>query len=232
LRRRKDYGKIKGRSSKAYCGVIVFGVLLGIVCSMVGYAEFTSALEQQYNDSAYEVAEAARAILNPDKFEQYLTTDETDEEYDEIVGRLQTLTDKTNVTFIYVARPDVDYKSNTYIYDTVNSATGFAPYPLGYTATDLDPKYTEDLMKIMTEGGRATKYLYSYSQDSGAHTTAALEVRNSEGKIVAALGVEKPMTRLVDARNTYVWHVILWSLGAIVLFILIYALILKPSLIP
>ena len=50
------------------------------------------------------------AILNPDKFEQYLETGQTDEEYENILSRLDALTDATNVTFIYVARVSGDYK--------------------------------------------------------------------------------------------------------------------------
>lgn len=147
--------KLSGIAGKLTAGVIVFGILLGVVCSTVGYIEFTAVLEQQYNDSAYEIAETARAILNPDKFEQYLETGQTDEEYENILSRLDALTDATNVTFIYVARVSGDYKTLTYIYDTVNSSTGFDRYPLGYTASDLDEKHTENVIKIMTEGGRA-----------------------------------------------------------------------------
>ncbi|MCM1463718.1 MAG: SpoIIE family protein phosphatase, partial [Bacteroides sp.] len=100
-----------------------------------------------------------------------------------------------------------------------------------YTASDLDEKYTENVIKIMTEGGRAEKYLYSYSKESGAHTTAAIDVKNSDGEIIAMLCVEKPMTRLEDARNTYVLHVILWTLTAIALFIAVYTLILRRGVI-
>ncbi|MEZ3438297.1 MAG: SpoIIE family protein phosphatase, partial [Oscillospiraceae bacterium] len=171
------------------------------------------------------------AILNPDKFEQYLKTGQTDAEYDSILARLDTLTDSTNVTFIYVARVSGDYKTLTYIYDTVNSSTGFDRYPLGYTASDLDEKHTENVIKIMTEGGRAEKYLYSYSKESGAHTTAAIDVKNSDGKIIAMLCVEKPMTRLENARNAYVLHVIFWTLGAIILFIFVYSVILRRGVI-
>lgn len=220
-----------GIAGKLTAGVIVFGILLGVVCSTVGYIEFTAVLEQQYNDSAYEIAETAREILNPDKFGQYLETGRTDEEYENILSRLDSLTDATNVTFIYVARVSDDYKTLTYIYDTVNSSTGFDRYPLGYTASDLDEKHTENVIKIMTEGGRAEKYLYSYSNESGAHTTAAIDVKNSDGKIIAMLCVEKPMTRLEAARNTYVLHVILWTLGAIILFIFVYTVILRRGVI-
>lgn len=223
--------RLTGIAGKLTMGVVLFGILLGAVCSTVGYTEFTAVLEQQYNDSAYEIAETAREFLNPDKFEQYLETGQTDEEYDNILARLDALTDATNVTFIYVAKVSEDYKTLTYIYDTVNSGTGFSRYPLGYTASDLDENHTENVIKIMTEGGRAEKYLYSYSKESGAHTTAAIDVKNSDGDIIAMLCVEKPMTRLDNARNTYVLHVIIGTLAAITLFIFVYAVILRRSVI-
>ncbi len=223
--------RFTGIAGRLTAGVILFGLLLGAGCSKVGYIEFTAVLEQQYNDSAYEIAETAREILNPDKFEQYLETGRTDEEYDNILAILDTLTDAANVTFIYVAKVSGDYRTLTYIYDTVNSDTEFERYPLGYTASDLDEKHTENVVKIMTKGGRAEKYLYSYSKESGAHTTAAIDVKNSDGKIIAMLCVEKPMTRLEAARNTYVLHVILWTLTAIVLFIIVYSVILRRGII-
>lgn len=223
--------KLTGIAGKLTIGVIFFGLLLGAVCSTVGYIEFTAVLERQYNDSAYEIAESARSMLNPDKFAHYLDTGQTDGEYEEILARLDALTDATNVTFIYVARVSEDYRTLTYIYDTVNSSTGFSRYPLGYTASDLDEKYTENVVKIMTEGGRAEKYLYSYSKESGAHTTAAIDVKDSDGNIIAMLCVEKPMTRLEAARNTYVLHVILWTFAAIVLFVIVYTLILRRTVI-
>ncbi len=87
---------------KLTMGVIVFGVLLGVICGVVGYSEFTSVLEQQYNDAAYEVAEAALTMLNPDQFEQYLETGQTDEEYDRVQAQLDALVNATNTTLIYV----------------------------------------------------------------------------------------------------------------------------------
>lgn len=221
-----------GIAGKLTLGIVLFGILLGTVCGVVGYVQFTTVIERQYNDSAYEIAEAARKILNPDKFEQYLSTGQTDAEYDEILHWLDMLTNETNVTFIYVARVDPsDYRTLTYIYDTVNSSTDFSRYPLGYTDVGLDEEYVDDVVKIMTEGGRATEYLYSYSGESGPHTTAAIDVRDSQGKIVALLCVEKPMTRLESARNTYVIHVIFWTLCAIVLFIAVSAVLLRRGVI-
>lgn len=219
-------------AGKLTIGVIAFGILLGAACGIVGYREFTAVLEQQYNDSAYEIAEAAIALLNPDKFEKYLETGEKDEEYNEVEARLDALVNATNATFIYVERVDEsDFQTVTYIYDSVNKSTGFDRYPLGYTDKGVADKYVNNMKNIILKGERATEYLYSYSEESGAHTTAGLPVYDSNGKIVAVVGVEKAMTLLENARNTYVLHVILWTLAAIVLFIIAYTMILRRGVI-
>lgn len=219
--------RITGLTGKLTLGVVIFGILLGAIISMIGYREFTSVLEQQYNDSAYEIAETASKYLNPDKFEKYLATGEQDEEYRQIEKRLDDLVDATDTTLIYVAKVDTsDYRTLTYIYDAVNSASGFERYPLGYTAIGVDEKYVNNVRNIITEGERATEYLYSYSEESGAHTTAGIAIYDSRGKIVAILGVEKAMRRLENARNTYVKDVLLGVLVAVCLFLLVYSMFL------
>lgn len=224
--------RVTGIAGKLTFGVIIFGILLGAVCSVVGYREFTAVLEQQYNDSAYEIAQAAVAFLNPDKFEEYFATGRTDAEFEEIQSRLDVLVNTTNATLIYVAAVDEsDYRTLTYIYDSVNESTGFDRYPFGYTAIGVDEKYVNNVRNMVTKGERATEYLYSYSEESGAHTTAGLPVYDSAGNIVAVIGVEKAMTRLENARNAYVMHVMFWSLGAIILFIIAYTVILRHTVI-
>lgn len=219
--------RITGLTGKLTLGVVIFGILLGVIISMIGYREFTSVLEQQYNDSAYEIAETASKYLNPDKFEKYLATGEQDEEYQQIEKRLDDLVDATDTTLIYVAKVDTsDYRTLTYIYDAVNSASGFERYPLGYTAIGVDEKYVNNVRNIITKGERATEYLYSYSEESGAHTTAGIAIYDSRGKIVAILGVEKAMRRLENARNTYVKDVLLGVLVAVCLFLLVYSMFL------
>lgn len=218
---------LTGLTGKLTLGIIIFGILLGTIISIIGYREFTSVLQRLYNDSAYEIAETAANYLNPDKFEQYLSTGETDGEYREIESRLDDLVDATGTTSIYVAKVDTsDYRTLTYIYDSVNSASGFDRYPLGYTAIGVDEKYVNDVRNIITKGERATEYLYSYSEESGAHTTAGIAIYDSKGKIVAILGVEKAMRRLKNARDTYVKDVLLGVLAAVCLFLLVYSVFL------
>lgn len=226
--------RMAGITGKLTIGVIIFGILLGAIISAIGYQEFTSVLQQQYNDSAYAVAEIAANYLNPDRFEEYLSTGQQDEEYKRIEKQLDDLVEATDTTLLYVAKVDEsDYRTLTYIYDSVNSRSGFERYPLGYTAAGVDEKYVNNVRNIITKGERATEYLYSYSKESGAHTTAGIAVYDSSGEIVAVLGVEKAMTRLVNARNTYVRHVLTGVLIAVVLFLLSYsAFLYREMLLP
>ena len=215
-----------------FAGIILFGILLCMGTSLLGYREFTAVLERQYNDTAYKVAETAESYLNPDRFEEYLTTGKTDREYEAIQQRLDELTDKMGATFIYVASVDrTDYRVLTYIYDSVAPDSGFDRYELGYTAVGVDEKYVGNVKRMMEKGERATEYLYSYSQESGAHTTAGLPIRNSDGEIVAILGVEVPMTELDHARQTYVLHVMAVSAVMVVLFLLAGSSLLSRSVI-
>ncbi|MCI9441133.1 MAG: PP2C family protein-serine/threonine phosphatase [Ruminococcus sp.] len=226
--------KMTGITGKLTFGVSIFGILLGTLISVLGYREFTFVLEQQYNDSAYEIAETAADYLNPDKFEEYLSARQPDEEYYQIEKQLDNLVDATDTTLIYVARVDEsDYRTLTYIYDAVNSKSGFERYPLGYTALGVEEKYVNNMRNIVEKGERATEYLYSYSEESGAHTTAGIAIYDSEENIVAVLGVEKAMTRLENARNTYVRHVLSGVLAAVFLFLLLYsAFLYKEILLP
>ncbi|MCR4841762.1 MAG: hypothetical protein K5840_00695, partial [Eubacterium sp.] len=87
--------------------VIVIGVLTALVAS-VGYWQFTNVVSKEYNDSAYEIAYTALDRLNPDKFDEYLSTGETDEEYDEILQILDDMVLTCNLNFIYAVEVSDD----------------------------------------------------------------------------------------------------------------------------
>lgn len=222
----------KSLRAKLLLGIVIFSVLLGGSISYMGYQEFTSVLEKQYNAEANRVAETARTYLNPDRFDEYLATGETDTEYDRILAQLDNLVESMDATFIYVAKVDKsDYRTLTYIYDSINSSTGFTRYELGFSHIGVSEEYVKDVKNIIDHGGRATEYLYTYSSESGAHTTAGLPVFNSSGEVVAILGVEVPMTILNDARMAYVYHVTIVTIIALILFLATYLLLLNRNLI-
>ena len=224
------------KRKKSFALVLVVTIILVIAAltfltSFIGYREFTSVLEKQYNDSAYEIAETVKSILNPDKLDEYLETGVKDQEYEEIEASLDKLVVTMNCNYIYVAKITKDnLLESTYIFDSVNPWTGFDRYPLGYVASDMDPKYAEDTKHILETGGRAEQYLYTYTATE-AHTSAGLGVTDSNGEVVAIIGVEKPMTALIEARNTYVRDIIMAALFIMAASIIIYLLFLRSFLV-
>ena len=223
--------KISGLSIKLIISVLLLSVLLCTAISYMGYREFTAVLEDEYNRSAYEIAETAKTYLDPDRLEHYLETGEIDEAYLEIQAELDALVVSTDSHLIYVTRLSQDYTTSTYIFDAVHPDTGFTRYELGYTARDMDPAYQEEVARMMTTGERSAVYFYSYTQASGAHTTAAIPVADSTGKVVAFLGVEKAMTALDNARSTYVWNVMGITVLSVALFLLAYIGFLRKEVV-
>ena len=223
--------KISGLSIKLIISVLLLSVLLCTAISYMGYKQFTMVLEDEYNRSAYETAETAKTYLDPDRLEYYLETGEIDEAYLEIQAELDALVLSTNSYLIYVTQLSNDYTTSTYIFDAVHPDTGFTHYELGYTAQDMDPAYQEEVEQIMTTGERSAVYFYSYTEASGAHTTAGIPVKDSSGKVVAFLGVEKAMTALDNARRTYVWNVMGITVLSVALFLLAYIGFLRKEVV-
>ncbi len=227
----KEKKAVWGLSAKMIASILALSVILCSIICYMGYRQFTKVLELQYNDAAYEVAETAKTYLNADKLDEYVATGETDEEYDEIIQRLDDLAVSTNSTVIYVIKLADDYLTSTYIYNAPHPSTGWSRFPLGYTATDMDPQYVDNIKQVMTTGERVTEYCYSYSKESGAHTTAGTAVYNSDGEIIAFLGVEKAMTALENARMSYVYMVVGTTVLAVAAFLLLYIAFLRKTLV-
>lgn len=214
--------KFFGLSAKLIASVLLLSVLLCAAISFMGYRQFTTVLEDEYNRSAYEIAETAKSYLDPDRLQEYLKTGQWDAEYYEIQAKLDQLVISTNTYLIYVTSLSNNYTTSTYIFDSVHPDTGFSRYELGYTAQDMDPKYQPEVEQIMTTGERSAVYFYSYSEASGAHTTAGIPVKDSTGTVVAFLGVEKAMAALEAARSTYVRNVLEITVLAVTLFLILY----------
>ena len=53
----------KGLAVVLLAGVTIVIVVLTSITAFLGYQEFTSVLEEQYNNNAYEIAETAKSML-------------------------------------------------------------------------------------------------------------------------------------------------------------------------
>lgn len=204
--------------------LIVAAVICSLACS-IGYWEFTAVLEKQYNDMAYDIACTARGYVDGDHITEYLETGIKDPAYEHTKEKLDSLLLTMEARYIYVAAVDKrDYRTLTYIFDASSPNSEIPPYQLLDVSKDIREEYADSVKTIMTTGERVDDYFYSYSEKFGPHTTAAVPIYDSQGKIVAMLSVEKAMSTLQQARGHYVFVVLAVTLIVVVFCSILYIL--------
>lgn len=201
---------ITGLTFRVVVSTLMLILLFECIVSGLGYYQFTSSLTQEYQDSAFRTASTAAALVDGDKIESYLQGSESDAEYQDILSRMNTLCQKQNVTLIYVIAVDTtDYNSFRSVFNTVNDASGYIPWPLGYERQTTNDSYRSIYQQIY-ENGLAKGFINRTSSLQGRqpHTTALIPIYGSDQTVKGILCVERPMTELASARSAYLQGVI------------------------
>lgn len=205
--------------------VILYIVIADILlCSLVfatSYLSFNRQFRAQYDTSIREIAEAARAYLNPDDFARYREKPEADETYSSVLDTLQILVDKFDLNVIYVSAVEApEYRHIFYFYDPVNKKGKWKPYPLGYEEDYYEPGYNRTTRRVYEEGASLVRH--TIKTRSGSHITAQLPVYDSTGKIVALIGAQKNIQEFVNARRAFIRFVIITALISGVFFVILF----------
>ncbi|MCR5346294.1 MAG: SpoIIE family protein phosphatase [Fretibacterium sp.] len=220
--------------------VIVLAVLCGVV-SFIGYSEFTEALELQYESKSFNMARTAATYITPGFLS---ATDRMSANwrfrYDIIQKEWQRLADTQDATFIYLYRR-LDEEYNTYdrfevLISVMNASAPYMVFSSGIIINDMPDVYEPAYSSLYEDGAdRAVVPVYrdEFSEDeykSGDHITVLLPIRDSQGRVLAVLGVEQQMKALQNARSTYVRHVFLATGVFLIVVLLGYGLYLKHGL--
>lgn len=212
-----------GLTVKFTSGMLIVAAVICSLACFIGYWEFTAVLEKQYNDTAYHIACTAREYVDGDRITGYLETGIKDGAYNDTKEKLDALLLTMEARYIYVAAVDKsDYRTLTYVFDAYSPNSEIPPYQLLDVSKDIKSEYADSVKTIMTTGERVDNYFYSYSEKFGPHTTAAVPIYDSQGRIVALLSVEKAMSTLQQARGHYVFVVLLATLLVVALCSVIY----------
>lgn len=209
-------------SFKLLAGAILFGALMCLVNSLISYREFKKQVESLYMTVTSQFAETAISYIDADRIFLWLT-EGSDGFWDSTNARLNELTETAQVSFIYLTVVSPDYKSRTYVFDTVNSQVLSNPYPLGHVESleKKTPDYIEDLRNVI-EGGK-TKSYFTYKK-GGGHVTTSIPVRDFKGTVIGAMSVVKPMTEIAEYKANYLRSLVLAVLFITVLFLVVYML--------
>ena len=206
---------------------LLFGTLMTIVNSLSGYREFKQELENLYGDITIQLAKTGASYIHVDSI-PYWVKHEPDEEWEETNKKLDTLTNTSDLAYIYVSVISPDYKQRTYVFDTVNKLSleaGSKVIPFGTVSSleNKDEEYINNLKLVIEEGKNYTSFTY---KDEGGHVTTAIPLFGTDGKVTAIMSIVKPMNEIKEHRKNFLRSIIISATILTLLFIALYALLL------
>ena len=214
--------KLPVLTKKIVFNIVIAGFILCTLIFAAGFIAFSRQFRTQYDKSVRSVAATVLECLNPDSFDTYLETKTPDAQYDEINKILQYFIDQFDLNLIYVSSVQApDYTKITYIYNPVKKGGRHTPFPLGYFEVYEEPQYNSSAKRVLENGETVVRH--TMKTRSGSHITAMLPVRNSQGQIIAVLGVQKDIQEFVIARHKYINVVIFVELFFAVLFVIFFS---------
>ena len=213
-------------------GTLLFGTLMTIVNSFTGYREFKQELENLYGDITIQLAKTGASYIHVDSI-PYWIKHEPDEEWEETNKKLDTLTNTSDLAYIYVSVISPDYKKRTYVFDTVNQLSleaGSKVIPFGTVSSleDKDEEYINNLKLVIEEGNNYTSFTY---KGEGGHVTTALPLFGTDGKVTAIMSIVKPMNEIKEHRRNFLRSIIISATILTLLFIALYAFLLYMGII-
>ncbi len=211
-------------------GAVIFGAFMCLVNSYNGYREFKRELEIIYGTVTEQFAQTAATYIDGSKLEYWLN-DGPDAEWEETNQRLIDITEASELVYVYVTTVAPDFKSRTYVFDTVNSKElNSKIIELGYVQSleKKDEFYINKLRSVIEQGNNYSMFSY---KKGGGHVTSAVPLFDSAGKPCAIVSVVKPMHEIKAYKKRFLQSIIIWALVLTALFIALYALFLYLGII-
>ncbi len=202
---------VTGLSSWIILGTVFLLLIFGILQSLMGYAQFTDYLTNEYNESAFRTAETAATLIDGDHIQDYLDSEGSSEEYQLMAKYLYTLCQKQNVTLIYAICPDPGtYDEFTLVVSVKNENSDYDPWPIGYRRKTTNEEY-RSIYKNIYENGMERGTILRTEDLSGKepHITSLIPIKDSENEVSAILCVQRPMEELRKARRGFLIRVLL-----------------------
>ena len=211
---------------------LIFGILMTIVNSLTGYREFKQELENLYGDITIQLAKTGASYIHVDSI-PYWVKHEPDEEWEETNQKLDTLTNTSDLAYIYVSVISPDYKTRTYVFDTVNKLSleaGSTVIPFGTVSSleNKDEEYINNLKLVIEEGKNYTSFTY---KGEGGHVTTAIPLFGTDGKVTAIMSIVKPMNEIKEHKRNFLRSIIISATILTLLFIALYAFLLYMGII-
>ena len=211
---------------------VIFGALMCLVNSLSGYRVFKQELENLYGDITIQLAKTGASYIHIDSI-PYWVKHEVDEEWEETNKKLDTLTNTSDLAYIYVSVISPDYKTRTYVFDTVNKLSleaGSKIIPFGTVSSleNKDEDYINNLKLVIEEGKNYTTFTY---KGEGGHVTTAIPLFGTDGKVTAIMSIVKPMNEIKEHKRNFLRSIIISATILTLMFIALYAFLLYMAIV-
>ena len=213
--------------------IITFTVLLlllfSILVSVIGYGSFTKAFELEYDVTTYHMGDTATALVDGDQIDDYLTNGPDDDSYKKTKNALDIYCLKMDVSLIYVIQVDTsDYNHFVSVFNCVGKNTPYTEWELGSVHETTNDEYRETYRQLY-DGTLAYGTIYRTDNLKGAppHITTLVPLKDSAGKTVAVLCVQRMMDRMVEARRPFLYIIACSAAGLMLVSSLISAVYMR-----
>ena len=156
-------------------------------------------------------------------------------EYTLTLKRMNVLREKQNVTILYAIAVDTtDYENFVSIFNCVDPER-YTPWDLGtprYT-TKTDQNTYQTIYKNIYENGLKRDKIVRTTNLRGLepHITSLIPINDSDGKVVAIMCVQRPMSELNSGRTRYLVFVLIIMVAMIAASILLFSLIMRGQVV-
>ncbi len=170
---------------------LIFSVLISAAAGWVTRRKYENTIWNQYQKSAIEIANLAASCIDGDKFEQYASTLQKDDEYEEIQEDLNRIRQNTDVVYLYALQVISDSET-IYVFDTWDEDT--PPEEIGQLGgiESYNPDYEGIANALETKKTNAEFEVTEITQ-FGYNASIYAPVINSAGEAVGVVGVDIAM---------------------------------------
>ncbi len=207
-------------TKKSVLSISLFALIISALMCISGSVIFNRAIQKEYNDNGYVIANIILDEIDHDKIAEYTTTWRSDDYYKEMSSYLRNMQEHSGAAYIYIAVPYED-KTMRYVYDPATFIGDSDPISASF----------DEIWTAYREGVRPKSYLIRKSKKYGFLTSSCLPVKDSSGEVVALLFVDTNMKVILSTLYRYVFNMVIIALLLLFLYIIFSYTALKKNLI-
>ena len=221
--------------------IVFLIVIFSVIVTSISLFSFTKTIKNEYKTTTYHMTSAAKALIDQDNIEKYLEG-EAQEDYQLRYTYLHNYCNYMDVTLIHVFKlTDDSYMNAINVFNAVNdkdlkvNGGTYEEWALGFEFGETYTKNYRDYYEELYNETEDCAVVYRTKNLRGRdpHITVMVPLKDSTGKVVALLSIQRPMSEYNNVRRPYIITMSVSTALALILvnfigILLIQHLFVKP----